>query len=150
MAGLLLGLLAIPFAGPFDTPARADGDDESKFGDFKAVTKGAKEHEGLLRLWKKGEALYAELTPKDLNKSFLAPMAIAQGLGQGGLTLNFDEQWVLHVQARRRQGPPHPPQRALHRPRGLADRQGRRDDLHRLGAAGPAHRSDQPATAERR
>jgi len=92
VAGLLLGLLALPSA----FTARADGDDdEAKFGDFKAVTKGAKEYEGLLRLWKKGETLYAELTPKDLNKSFLAPMAIAQGLGQGGLTLNFMEQWVL-------------------------------------------------------
>lgn len=94
LTGFLLGLTAGPFVRPFESRVQAN-EDEKKFEDFKAVTQGAKEYEGLIRLWKKGERLYAELTQQNLNRPYLAPMAIAQGLGQGGLTLNFSEQWVL-------------------------------------------------------
>lgn len=68
---------------------------EKKFEDFDKVTKGAKEYEGLFRLHHKDEHLYAELLPQQLDKPFLCPIAIARGMGLGGFTLNFDEQWVL-------------------------------------------------------
>src|SRR5207249_10175456 len=38
---------------------------------------------------------YAKLKPMQLDRPFLCPIAIARGLGMGGHTLNFDEQWVL-------------------------------------------------------
>src|SRR5205085_3247608 len=68
---------------------------EKKFEDFDKVVKGAKEHEGLFKLYHKEDRLYAELRPDQLDKPLLCPIAIARGLGMGGHTLNFDEQWVL-------------------------------------------------------
>ena len=62
----------------------------------------------------------------------------------GGNTLNFDEQWVLifkrvgdKVQLIRR----NVHYKANSR---LARREGRRDELHRLGPDGPADQSHQP------
>jgi hypothetical protein len=66
-----------------------------KFEDFDKVVKGAKEFDGLFKLYRKEDKLYAELKPIQLNRPFLCPIAIARGLGMGGHTLNFDEQWVL-------------------------------------------------------
>jgi hypothetical protein len=69
---------------------------EKKYEDFDKIVKGAKEiPDGLFRLYHKDETLYAELQPSQLNKPFLCPIAIARGMGLGGFTLNFDEQWVL-------------------------------------------------------
>jgi hypothetical protein len=68
---------------------------EKKFPDFDKLVKGAKEYDGLFKLFHKDETLYAELKQQQLNKPFLCPMAIARGMGMGGYTLNFDEQWVL-------------------------------------------------------
>ncbi|HYT90964.1 MAG TPA: zinc-dependent metalloprotease [Gemmataceae bacterium] len=70
---------------------------EKKFPDFDKLVKGAKEYDGLFKLYhlEKVERLYAELKPQHLNKPFLCPIAIARGMGLGGYTLNFDEQWVL-------------------------------------------------------
>lgn len=71
------------------------GSSETKFEDFNTVTQGAKEYEGLFKLFHKGENLYAEIQPHQLDRPFLLPMAIARGMGLGGRTLNYDEQWVL-------------------------------------------------------
>ncbi len=68
---------------------------EKKYEDFDKIVKGAKEHEGLFRLHLKDENLYGEILPAQLNKQYLCPIAIARGMGLGGYTLNFDEQWVL-------------------------------------------------------
>jgi hypothetical protein len=70
---------------------------EKKFPDFDKVTKGAKEIDGLFKLWfnEKEDRLFAEIKTAQLNRPFLCPMAIARGMGMGGFTLNFDEQWVL-------------------------------------------------------
>lgn len=72
---------------------------EKKFEDFDKVVKGAKEYEGLFRLYRKtvgvDEHLYAEILPQQFEQPFLSPIAIARGMGVGGHTLNFDEQWVL-------------------------------------------------------
>ena len=75
-------------------PAAARGDDK-KFEDFDKVVKGAKEFDGLFKLYRKEDRLYAELKPFQLDRPYLCPIAIARGLGLGGHTLNFDEQWVL-------------------------------------------------------
>jgi hypothetical protein len=66
-----------------------------KFPDFDAVVKGAREYDGLFRLYHKDDQLYAELRPNQLDQPFLCPIAIARGLGFGGHTLNFDNEWVL-------------------------------------------------------
>jgi hypothetical protein len=68
---------------------------EKKFEEFDKVTKGAKEYDGLLKLYQKDDKLFAEFRPDQLDKPLLCPVAIAKGAGLGGYTLNFDEQWVL-------------------------------------------------------
>jgi hypothetical protein len=72
-----------------------EGATEKKHEDFNKLVLGAKEYEGFFRLYHKDENLYAEIAPFQFEKPFLLPMAIARGMGMGGYTLNFDEQWVL-------------------------------------------------------
>src|SRR5438132_602705 len=66
-----------------------------KFEDFSKVTQGAKEIDGLFKLFHKDDTLYAEIRPDQLERPLLCPIAIARGMAMGGYTLNFDEQWVL-------------------------------------------------------
>ena len=68
---------------------------EKKYGDFAALVKGAKEYEGLFKLHHKDDHLYAEIQQHQFGRHLLCPMAIARGMGMGGYTLNFDEQWVV-------------------------------------------------------
>ena len=72
-----------------------DDEPEKKFPDFDKTVKGAKEYDGLFKLYHKDEHVFAEIRPNQLNRPLLAPIAIARGSGLGGFTLNFDEQWVL-------------------------------------------------------
>jgi hypothetical protein len=101
VAALTLSLFAQaePPSEHASKPAHADSakkeDTEKKFEDFDKVVKGAKEYDGLFRLYHKDEHLYAEIRQDQLDKPFLCPIAIARGAGLGGYTLNFDEQWVL-------------------------------------------------------
>jgi hypothetical protein len=90
--------LALPLLLIVVTPGAAEpGDDapEKKFGDFAKLTKGAKEVDGLFKLWHKDDHVYMEIQPQQFDKPLLAPIAIARGLGSGGTTLNDDDQWVL-------------------------------------------------------
>jgi hypothetical protein len=80
-----------PAAAVVPTPVK-------KFEDFDKVIAGAKEHDGLFKLYQKDENLYAEIRHDQLGKGFLCPIAIAKGAGMGGSTLNFDEQWVVVFQ----------------------------------------------------
>jgi hypothetical protein len=66
-----------------------------RFPDFHTVVKGAKEYEGLFKLYQKEDHLYMEIEPHHFDKPVLCPIAVARGAGIGGRTLNFDEQWVL-------------------------------------------------------
>jgi hypothetical protein len=105
----LFGLLALLVAGLCAYPAFTQVPDGPEFpfggmrrmavdpriAEYQNISKGAKTHEGMFKLYHKGEHVYAELTPQHLNKSYLCPIAVAKGLGMGGMTLNFDEQWVL-------------------------------------------------------
>src|SRR5690242_15217351 len=53
---------------------------------------------GMITVHKKGEQLFAELTPGDYNSEFLILSAISRGIGQGqllgGMTLSFGDDWV--------------------------------------------------------
>jgi Met-zincin/Domain of unknown function (DUF5117)/Domain of unknown function (DUF5118) len=69
--------------------------DMKKFEPFETVVAGAKTYDGLFKLHQKGEHLYAEIAPNQLDRPYLAPIALARGAGMGGHTLNNDEQWVL-------------------------------------------------------
>lgn len=83
---------------PAANPQSAPSAPASKFPDFGNLVKGAKVYEGLFTLHEKEDKLYAELTPQQLNKPYLLPIAVAQGAGIGGATLNFGEQWVILFQ----------------------------------------------------
>jgi hypothetical protein len=101
----LLGILVLA-GGLFVYPAFTqvpDGDFppfmrrgvDPKILEYQNISKGSQTHQGLFKLYHKGENVYAELQPRHLNKSYLCPIAIAKGAGMGGTTLNFGEQWVL-------------------------------------------------------
>src|SRR5262245_17480655 len=81
------------------TDGQGGGAPQSKFPDFDGVVKGAKEHDGLFKLYHKGDQLYAEIKPFQFNTPYLCPMSIARGHPGGwyvgGDTLNFEEQWVV-------------------------------------------------------
>ena len=66
-----------------------------KFKDFAEVTKDAKKFEGLFNLYQKDQHLYAAIKAGQLDKPFLAPMAIAGGMASAGQPLNFGDEWVL-------------------------------------------------------
>src|SRR5437868_1268415 len=88
--------MALALAGPAGpTQAQQPAPAEKKFDDFDNVVKGAKEYEGLFHLYLKDDRLYAEIQPQQFNQPFLCPIAVAHGLGVGGDTLNFGDQWVL-------------------------------------------------------
>jgi hypothetical protein len=93
---LALGMLGMsaPAIGqvPFGPRTEAEG---PRFPDFNSVVKGAKEHEGLFKLYHKDDHVYMEIMPQQFDKPVLCPIAVARGAGLGGFTLNFDEQWVL-------------------------------------------------------
>lgn len=96
VAALTLGLFAQAEPPEKHSPAHPSDDSEKKYEDFDKVVKGAKEYDGLFRMYQKDEHLYVEVRQHDqLDKPFLCPIAIARGAGMGGYTLNFDEQWVL-------------------------------------------------------
>lgn len=86
VTAIALGWLSLPATGQ---------QPEKKYEDFDKVTKGAKEYEGLFKLYHKEDHLFAEIQPSQFDQPLLLPIAIARGMGMGGHTLNFEEQWVL-------------------------------------------------------
>jgi hypothetical protein len=68
---------------------------EKKFRDFSEVTKGSEAIDGLFKLHRKDEHLYAEIPPPQFDQPLLAPINIARGMGMAGQPLNFGDQWVL-------------------------------------------------------
>ena len=93
---LVAGFLAASAPAFADTPPAPP---LSKFDDFDKVVNGAKEYDGLFKLYQKDEHLFAEIEPNQFDQPFLCPIAVARGVGMGGHTLNFDEQWVLRLPA---------------------------------------------------
>jgi hypothetical protein len=105
-----VGILAVAgvalYASPWAPAQVPDGDGPSDFPpgmrrpdprimEFQNISRGAKTYEGMIKLYQKDENLYAELQPQHFGRQFLLPIAVAKGAGLGGMTLNFDEQWVL-------------------------------------------------------
>jgi hypothetical protein len=68
---------------------------EKKYEPFDNVVAGAKNYDGLFKLYQKDEHVFAEIRPDQFEKPILAPIALARGASMGGHTLNGDEQWVL-------------------------------------------------------
>jgi hypothetical protein len=102
----MLALAAVLFVHPAFTQVPDNDSPFPNFGmrrmgvdpkilEYQNISKGAKTHEGMFKLYEKGENVYAELRPQHMNKSYLCPIALARGAGMGGMTLNFGEQWVL-------------------------------------------------------
>src|SRR5262249_19969707 len=86
----------LPVVLPPGLADKAGGPPEpKKFEDFDKVTKDAKVYDGLFKLYQKDEHLYLETRPEQFDKPLLCPITIARGMGLGGYTMNFDEQWVL-------------------------------------------------------
>lgn len=77
-----------------EVPTGSGNTGDRKQEDFQRLIQGAKEHDGLFKLYQKTDRVYAEIQPSQFEKPFLCPIAIARGVSMGGLTLN-DEQWVL-------------------------------------------------------
>lgn len=105
---IILGIAALVIGGMFVYPAFTqvpDNSSDSPFDgmrrpdprimEFQNISKGAKTYDGLFKLYQKGENVYAELQPRHMDRSLLCPIAVAKGAGMGGMTLNFEEQWVL-------------------------------------------------------
>ena len=91
LAALVLGMIGHASRSAGQLPDFSN----KRFDDFDKLTQGAKVSDGLFRLFQKDDDLFAEIRPDQLDKPFLCPIAIARGLGMGGHTLNFDEQWVI-------------------------------------------------------
>ncbi len=66
-----------------------------KFKKFADVTKDAKKYEGLFNLYEKDQHLYAAIKSSQMDKPFLAPMAIAKGAASAGSPLNFGDEWII-------------------------------------------------------
>jgi len=98
---LIVGLQSSSAQVPDNPPFFIDPDGNMRRGgdmrgmEFQNISKGAKTYEGLFKMYQKDENVYAELLPHHFGKNFLCPIAIAKGAGLGGMTLNFEEQWVL-------------------------------------------------------
>ena len=64
------------------------------YRDFNEVTQGARKVEGLITLYEKGDHLYAEFLPHQLNQALLMPVTIARGMVASGGRIG-DEEMVL-------------------------------------------------------
>ncbi len=71
------------------------GDEKKKFPSFAEVTKDAEVMEGLFKLYKKEQHLYAAIKPSQFGELYLGPMVLARGLAMSGTPLNFGDEWVL-------------------------------------------------------
>ncbi|MCH8923409.1 MAG: zinc-dependent metalloprotease [Planctomycetes bacterium] len=65
---------------------------------FQLLTKDAKTTDGLIKLHRKGNHLYAEIGSGQLNKDYIVLISIARGIGQGsilgGMSWGFGDDWI--------------------------------------------------------
>ena len=66
-----------------------------KYREFAEVTKGAKKHDGLFRMYEVDDHLYAEIRSNQFQQMYIAPIAIARGMASAGTPLNFGDEWIL-------------------------------------------------------
>jgi len=78
-----------------DKPA---GESKSKYPPFSEVLEDATTIDGLIKLYRKDEKLYAEMTSANLDKDFIVLIAIARGMGEppllGGMTWSVGDDWI--------------------------------------------------------
>jgi hypothetical protein len=86
---------SIDFEGVVAGARRAPRGGAGPFRDFNEVTLGAEKVEGLITLYKKGEHLYAEFMPHQLNQPLLVPVTIARGIGQTGTPITRSDEPVI-------------------------------------------------------
>jgi hypothetical protein len=100
---LTMGLMAadlaaqpVDFEGVIAGARRAPrGAAAGPFRDFNEVTAGAEKVEGLFTLYRKGEHVYAEFMPHQLNQPLLVPVTIARGIGQTGVPITRSDEPVI-------------------------------------------------------
>ncbi|HVX64726.1 MAG TPA: DUF5117 domain-containing protein, partial [Pirellulales bacterium] len=70
----------------------------SKHPAYSDVIKDFKTIEGVIKLHKKDNRVYAELTSSQLNRDFIVLISIAKGIGEGsllaGMTWGFGDDWL--------------------------------------------------------
>jgi hypothetical protein len=81
------------------SPAAQPAQPKPKFPPFAEVLGDAKTLEGIIKLYRKENKLFAELTPGDLNKDFIVAIAVARGIAErpllGGMTWGSgDDDWI--------------------------------------------------------
>ncbi len=92
---------AAPAAGArpaASTPAATPASAASKYPPFAEVTKDADTIDGVIKLYRKGSHLFAELTGGVLNRDFIVLISLAKGIGQeplwGGMSWSFGDDWI--------------------------------------------------------
>jgi hypothetical protein len=69
-----------------------------KYPPYEEVLKDAKTVEGLIKLHRKDDQLFAEISPNQLDRDFIVLISIARGIGQtpilGGFSWGFGDDWV--------------------------------------------------------
>lgn len=81
-------------------PAEAKPAEKPKYPPFAEVLKDAKPtaDPSLIKMYQKGENLYAELNGNHLNKDFIILISIARGIGEGpllgGMSWGFGDDWL--------------------------------------------------------
>ena len=98
VAGLCLFVASNAFADGPAGPHRGGPQAGAKHPPFADVVGDAERIEGLINLYQKGNRLFAELTPGDLNRDLMVAIEIARGIGQmplvGGMTWGFGDDWI--------------------------------------------------------
>src|SRR5205807_932920 len=65
-----------PFVIQGEGGPRRGGD--ARHPDFNTVVRGAKEHDGLFKLYQKDDHVYMEIRPEQFNRPVLCPIAVAR------------------------------------------------------------------------
>ncbi len=112
---LLLSSIMLAAPAPADPPkekpdTKQSADEKTtpkkkpKHPPFATLLKDAKTTEGLIRLHRKDDKLYGELSSGHFDKDFIVAIAIARGIGEqpllGGMTWGFGDDWLWQFRKR--------------------------------------------------
>ncbi len=85
-------------SGSSSGSSTSSGDSKSKYPPFAEFVKEATAIEGLIKLYRKEDKLYGEITSANLDKDFIVLLAIARGIGEppllGGMTWGTGDDWI--------------------------------------------------------
>lgn len=93
-----LGAVMMALVGHRHSTGQSASGDSPKFPEFESVVRGAKEIDGLFKLFQKDQTVYAEIPMMKFGMPFLCPISIARGGGEGGHMRDFDDLMVLVFQ----------------------------------------------------